>query len=225
MFIGRDHYHPNHAARSAGFTILELMVAASVFTVVLLVVAVGVLSYTNSYFKGINSSKTQAATRSVMDALVQSIQFGKSVTWPSGGSGGVAGICVDNTLYAYHIGQEVTDTSPQSGLHQGFHGLITVTGGDCSGPLPASIISTLSAPGTAQLAGARELLGRNMRLGDLTVMPNGNFYTIHVRILYGDDDLLTSTSNWANATCLGGRPGSQFCAVSDLTTTVERRLL
>jgi hypothetical protein len=65
-----------------------------------------------------------------------------------------------------------------------------------------------------------------MRLGDLTINPlGGGAYTVHVRVIYGDSDVLTSPngSDWSNVTCQGGA-GSQFCAVSDLTTTVQTRL-
>lgn len=221
MSIKHISYQREHeqSAREDGFTILELMVASAVFTVILIVIAVGVLSYTNSYYKGINSSKTQEATRAIMDTLVQSIQFGKIVK-PLSGTGGVLGLCIDNTLYSYMIGQEVVDSVP--GTDQGYHGLVSTTGGDCTGATPA-------VPATQTLLnGSRELLGQRMRLGDLEVTPGGNLYTIRVRVLYGDDDVFTPTvsgsTNWANEKCQGG-PGSQFCAVSDLTTTVERRLL
>lgn len=212
--------HGEHA-KQAGFTILELMVASAVFTVILIVIAVGVLSYTNSYYRGINSSKTQEATRAIMDTIVQSIQFGQGLPKQLSGSGGALGLCIDNTLYSYKIGQEITD-APPFGAHQGYHGLVSTVGGDCTGATP-------SVPTTQTLAGSsRELLGQRMRLSDLAVTPSGNLYTIRVRVLYGDDDAFTpvvsGSTNWANENCQGG-PGSQFCAVSDLTTTVERRLL
>ena len=204
-----------------GFTILELLVSTSVFTIVLLIVAVGAVSFTNSYYKGIASSKTQAATRSIIAEVAQSIQFGKSIV-PLTGAGGVRGVCIDNTLYSYLIGQEVIDNAPQAGLHQGYHGLVVTTGGDCTAATPA-------IPAVANLpAGSRELLGQHMRLSDLSVTQTGNLFTIRARVMYGEDDLFIPTigaaPNWSQEFC-AGRAGSQFCSVSDLTTTVERRLL
>src|SRR6185312_7743076 len=99
--------------QSQGFTILELMIAASVFSIILLVVAVGVINFTNSYYKGITTSKTQDAARSIMNTLTQSIQFGQTVTLPTYNSGAnTYGMCIDNTLYAFRLGQEVTDAVP-----------------------------------------------------------------------------------------------------------------
>lgn len=220
--------HKNLPSRAqAGFTILELLVATTVFAVILLVVAVGVIRFTDSYYKGITSSKTQTTTRAVTAEISQSIQFGKNVSFLS--SSGVSGICIDNTLYSYKLGQQVTDIAPFA-AHQSYHGLIATVGGDCTGGIPAAIITALNAPPTGSLpSGSRELLGQHMRLGALTVAPAGNLYTIRVKVIYGDDDLLYPLvfggTVWSNEICNGQVAGAQFCAVSDLSTTVEQRLL
>jgi hypothetical protein len=65
-----------------------------------------------------------------------------------------------------------------------------------------------------------------MRLGALTIESlDGGAYSVHVRVIYGDSDVMTSPngSDWSNVICKGGA-GSQFCAVSDLITTVQPRL-
>lgn len=212
-----------HPKRQSGFTILELMIAAGVFSVILLIVAVGVISFTNRYYKGITTSKTQAAARSIMNTLVQSIQFGQNVILPTYNAGTTTyGMCIDDTLYAYRLGQEVIDNSPNSSKHQGYHGLVAMSG--CS--LPATL------PASANLASGRELLGEHMRLNDLSIQQNGDLYTIHLRVVYGEDDLLLqplpgNVPAWSPAkeTCAGNQAGTQFCAVADLTTTVEKRLL
>lgn len=213
--------HTHNPRHQRGFTILELMIASTVFMVVLLVIAIGVISFTNSYYKGITASKTQATARSVINLIASSIQLGQQVTLKSV-AGGVSSVCVDNTYFVYQTGVQVTDTAPQAGKHQGYHGLVESTGGDCSGMSPVM-------PGSGALpASSRELLEQHMRLGALTVTQSGNTYTIRVKVLYGDDDLLTATTpafTWANEACQGGIEGEQFCAVSDLTTTVEKRML
>jgi hypothetical protein len=45
---------------------------------------------------------------------------------------------------------------------------------------------------------------------------------VQVRVIYGDDDLLSNPTA-ANANCKS-QAGSQFCAVSDLTTVVVKRV-
>jgi prepilin-type N-terminal cleavage/methylation domain-containing protein len=59
----------------AGFTIVELMIATLVFAVVLILITVGVLTFTRSFFKGINQSRTQNAARTVIETISQGIQF------------------------------------------------------------------------------------------------------------------------------------------------------
>jgi len=205
-------------SREHGFTVLELMIATTVFAVILLVIAAGVISFTTSYYKGVTSTKTQATTRAVIADLSQAIQLSTGVNLGLTGGDGTRGICIDNTLYSYRIGQEIVDSAP--GADQGYHALVKDPSfGACAAGPSASQwgSSTLPSP-------LRELLGKNMRLGVLDVQNpgGGDLYTIHVRIIYGDDDLLTSTT-WPTTTCKSGA-GSQFCAVSDLTTSVVRRL-
>jgi len=224
MSVARSSRRGSHGCQGgqSGFTILELMIASGVFAVILLIVAVGVISFTNRYYKGITTSKTQAAARDVMNTLSQAIQFGQFVSLPVyNGAGTTYGMCIDDTLYAFRPGQEVTDAAPFT-AHQGYHGLVAMHG--CS--LPATL------PAIANLANGRELLGEHMRINSLQVTQNGDLYTIHLRIVYGDDDLLRqplpgNVPAWltANETCSGSQSGTQFCAVADLTTTVEKRLL
>lgn len=214
--------------QQAGFTVLELTIASAIFAVILLVMAVGVIRITDDYYKGITSSTTQSTARSIMADIVEAIQFSKSVLYiaPNPGSGNVGGYCVDNTLYAFKIGQEVVSSPSSSSPNQGYHGLVKTTGVPCTSGWKPTL------PSTPDLSpGSRELLGQNMRLALLSVTPimtSKNLYSVRVRIIHGDDDLLFPTignnPTWSSETCAGST-GSQFCAVTDLTTTVEQRLL
>lgn len=219
----------------AGFTIIELLVATSVFSLILLVITTGILSFTKQYYKGVISSTTQNTARSIMAEITQTIQFGSTIK-PNLGGGGSKGFCVDNKLFSYETGKQVTDNGGTAGLHQGYHALIRsqLTSGCTDTTVP------LAMPNTSTLASdQRELLANHMRLAALDVSPVGTgglLYSVHVRVVYGDDDLLCSPSGGdcssnAVSTNLGARDltckgniGSQFCAVSDLRTTVQKRL-
>jgi hypothetical protein len=121
----------------------------------------------------------------------------------------------------------VTDNSPSQQLDQGYHGLLVDEAGACSSGPTAAIQKNLKSgnSGIAALgSGVRELLNQHMRVGVLNInTTNGNIYTIEIEVIYGDNDLLASTTNFANESCKS-ISGSQFCAVADLTTTVEKRL-
>lgn len=206
---------------SGGFTVLELLIATLVFSVILLVITAGVMSFTRQYYKGIVASKTQSTARAIMGEITQSLQFGRTITvFPT--TSGKDGFCIDNKLFSYVTGQQV-ETSPVSAKHQGYHGLVVdSSGGTCS----SASAALLSVPNSAALpkpATQRELLSDHMRIGQLSVTsPTPGLYEVKLRVIYGDDDLLSSTA-WATARCKGNT-GSQFCSVSELTTTVQKRL-
>src|SRR5690349_14114335 len=73
--ISRSKQHTEHRGQK-GFTIVELMVATLVFSVVLLVVTVGIMQFTRSYYRGAIQAKTQDTARTVIDNITQSLQFG-----------------------------------------------------------------------------------------------------------------------------------------------------
>lgn len=218
--------------RSAGFTLLELLVATSIFAVILLVVTAGILSFSRQYYKGVVSSTTQNTARAIMADATQAIQFGSTVQPNLGGKG----FCVDNKLFSYQTGRQVTDGGGVAARHQGYHGLIlsSIASGCSASTAPLAMPASSTLP-----AGQRELLANHMRLAalDVTADPtDSTLYTVHVRVVYGDDDLLCSVAagdcssssmsvnlDKADLACKGNT-GSQFCAVSDLTTTVQKRL-
>ena len=61
--------------KNSGFTIIELMIATSVFAVVLVVAASGILAIGMLYYKGVTSSRTQEAARSISNTIANTIQF------------------------------------------------------------------------------------------------------------------------------------------------------
>lgn len=221
---------------SKGFTIIELMVATVVFSVILLVLTNGIIQMGRTYSRGLTESKTNDITRTALDDISQAIQFsGGTITGVSPAAlltspdGSTRGFCINGRMYSFRQGVKVT---------AGAHGLVASNPGTCAGQQPQNL------PTVA--AGSQELLGENMRVANLTVAQsatNPQLYTISLRVVNGDDDLLcdltpapgncsasatmTSLAIIAAAedlSCKNLRAGAQFCAVSELNTTVERRL-
>lgn len=208
-----------------GFTIIELMVATMAFSVILLAITVGVLHFSNAYYKGVNSSATQDVARSIIDTLAQAVEFsGGSVvsashqgTFAVPGSGSTVNVtvqtyCIGNKHFDFILGKELGKEiyAPAAGFT--LYETTPASGASCT-PLTA-----------APITGGQELLNPNMRLSNLSITsPLGNgIYTIKVRVVYGDSDLLSNPTA-TNANCLV-QTGSQFCAVSELTTTVQSRI-
>lgn len=222
----------NIIIKESGFTIIELMIATLVFSVILLIITSGVLSFTKSYYRGVNSANLQDTVRSVNDAIIQDVQFSGGVITPTVVPPGSPGyFCAGGKIYAYTPGFKYDGITPSALTNAGLYEEDQV--GACAAP-------TFS-PG----ANGKELLSTNMRVSKLTLAPvtapNGaTLYNLTIRVVFGDDALLcsrsaspTSCSSNTNLTLAQLRnsdlqcktlQGSQFCAVSELTSTIEERL-
>lgn len=213
--------------RSAGFTIVELMIATLVFSTILVMITAGVLYFSRTYYASINRANTQNTARAVIASISQGIQFTGTAIATTADTGS-SYFCTGGNMYIFKPGvqyQGATATAANPGLYV----------------VP-------SPSGCASLAGvnynrpdAQQLLGKGMRIASLTVTSIGNqLYNITLTLAYGDNDLLcapqsvsgscasntTLTDTQLAATDVTCKPktGSQFCAVSPLNTTVQRRV-
>jgi prepilin-type N-terminal cleavage/methylation domain-containing protein len=214
----KAHTHP----KSYGFTIVELLVALAVFSVVLVVVTAAIIQISRVYYKGFTETQVQTTARTVMDTISQGIQFGGGtiIGTPTSQTPGTSyAFCLGNQEYSFRPGYQLVDTTP--GIDQTNNALVVRTTAACSGT---------SAQNLAGAVTGREMLAPRMRLSKMVVKSVGtNLYQIQIRLVYGDDDLLVSPSGSPNgpkatdAACKG-QDGRQFCAVSELNTTVIRRV-
>ena len=213
-----------------GFTIIELLIASLVFSIFLLIVTSMIIQISHTYYKGIIASKTQETARSITANISQAIQFGGGVGISYDNTGY---ICTGSARFRFKLGQQVVDSGSPA-ADQGFHALV-LDQGTCPPPFGGGI----SAVPQALAADVQELVPTKMRLAKLNITPvaGTNLYTITVRVVYGDLDLVCSPSVvgdcTSTATTTSGinddltckqLAGSQFCAASELTTTVEKRV-
>jgi prepilin-type N-terminal cleavage/methylation domain-containing protein len=211
-------HQADHKSIQAGFTIIELLIATLVFSVVLILITTGILTFTKSYYQGINQSNTQNAARTILDNVSQAIQFsGVAVTSPITPNNGSQGVCVGSQRYSFLLGGQLWDDgTPDAAQHQVSHALMLDNSGLCTGA-PAQNLKGTPVAGT-------ELLQPRMRLSNLVVTGLGNgLYKVTVRVVYGDDDLLNNPTG-TDASCKVSISGSQYCAQSELSTTVQRRI-
>lgn len=212
-----------------GFTIVEFLVATTVFSIILLVVSMAILQIGKAYRRSMNVSNTQAATRNLVDTVAQSIQFSAgskiNATFPPP-SDTTVGFCFGNKQFLYVTGRQISQTTGSTKTENAF---VVREHNNCGGE---SIIGGVSSAGSP-----KELLGKGMRLSRFSVSGGGRIYTVSARVVYGDDDLLCSPSvagscapagtltnyNLSDLTCKSGS-GSEFCAVSDLSVRVQQRL-
>jgi prepilin-type N-terminal cleavage/methylation domain-containing protein len=229
---------------TTGFTLVELMIAAAVFTVVLLLISTGLINVGRMFFKGVNSSNTQETISNIVNDIADSIRLsGEAVSIINPNADGTQGFCVGTRQYSYLLNSQLTDDAPVGG--QSNHVLVVNRLPSCSGTITAQALRGASSPQ------GKELLSPKMRLTKLSLCMPGqgatptcptpsaigsNIYQVTVRVVFGDDDLLCSPSagdcnnitmstnlNNPDLTCKN-TIGSQFCSVAELTTSVYKRI-
>ncbi len=223
--------HQKQKSIQAGFTIVEMMMATMVFSVIMLVAAGTVVRFTTNFQRGVIATTTQNTARSVIDTISQSLQL-----YGDNFSNTATGYCIGSTAYSYVLGRQLRSDGQRHVLVEQKEGL----------PLGCGTIQNL-ASNPANPAG-QELLSENMRLAQFDITPrNDGLFDLTIRVVYGDDDLLcvagvndssakdcSSPSPMANVASLSkeelknlqckGQKGSQYCAVSEITTTIQRRV-
>lgn len=236
-----------------GFTIIELLIATTVFSVVLLVVMSAIVQMGRLYYKSNTMSRTQEMTRSVLDDVTRAIQYSPAqiVTHRAAvpADPAVTGLCIGGRRYSMALGRQLDKTvTTQRTL------VSDQVSGTCASAQPLS-------GGAAVTATSKELLSDKMRIVKLDVQPafmsSSSAYRVTVRVIYGDNDLIcnnavagaceSASTILSNADietiarsqaspvgstsvvsstlqCKNIRSGSEFCATAELSTIVERRL-
>src|SRR5690348_3775172 len=117
---------PTIRTRNSGFTIIELLIATAVFSVVLVIVTTGIIQFSRVYYKSVNEANTQAAARNIMDTVSQAIQFGggkvQGTTTGAITAGNSYDFCIGNNEYSYRPGFQLVDGTP--GANQTQHSFV-----------------------------------------------------------------------------------------------------
>lgn len=217
-----------------GFTIVELMIATMVFSAIMIIASATIVRFTSMFQRGLTETTTQNAARAIIDDVSSQLQTtslnGFSLVQATNST---QGYCIQQVRYNYRLGQPIGTNGVPGGLVKQDQGLPEGCG-------PAADIAS------ARPADGQELLGQNMRLAKFSVNENADMslFAVEVTVAYGDDDLLCSRfvtgscqegAAQLNPTQLSdpevlsglqcrGSAGSQYCAVTSLSTTVKRRL-
>lgn len=210
----------------SGFTIIELIVASSIFAVILLLCAIAITSIGKLYYKGITSTATQEVARTVVDEIKADFELSGGYYIKVNDDGtptGAKGFCIGSHLYSYK-------RSPQKIGIDGSGNVLVVRDYDsCDIAPPAgpdNVSTGNDVNGVNVSAQWRELLGPNMRLSNFTLTPPAppldvrpQSLAIEVNIVAGEDDLIDLVLGRCNV-----GSGSQFCASSPLSAYAVRRL-
>jgi type II secretory pathway pseudopilin PulG len=216
-----------HPVQQAGFTIVELLIATTIFTVVVLLVTVGIITIGRNYYKGITTARTQETLRSIEQDITQLIQVSGNTTIVTGTSAsGINTTCIGDTRFTYVLNKPLaTSGDALTDNHVLWMDKITSGGGCLPDPttqesefkkakpnIPNSVVSNFN----------REVLANNMRVTTFNVIdvPGSNhmLYQVEIGLAYGEDDL------FVGGNCRSINEGGQFCAKASVKTYVKRRL-
>lgn len=223
--------------KNNGFTIVEFLIASTVFTIVLVTALGLIVSFTRHFYKAVNSSTTQSGARTIITAVSNAIEFAPQdsiVTSASNNSTGVDSYCIGYTQFDYKLYAE-----------QGYNSKNAIW--ETNSAIPNGTCTTNSTPQSTSII----LLSNNMRLINFNVSPVAQDcldqcnYRVTAVVAYGNNSVLCNTSKYQNCTTNGSdnasvtngwssltssttgcvqTVGTQFCDVASLTSTIGMRL-
>ncbi|MCL4358169.1 prepilin-type N-terminal cleavage/methylation domain-containing protein [Patescibacteria group bacterium] len=231
-----------------GFTIIELMIATTVLSILLLLSSMVLVNVGSLFSKGVNMSNVQNDARSIIQQVASDIQFSGSTLNDGGPTNAISYIYVDYgypvTVYAYCFGDirySFVDASSWISIPGDFapsnwpHELWRdkMTGQDSCSPLNIGESNPTCDGNTTCLSsqGGSELTGDNMHLATFNIVAyNAQLYGIFVGLVFGKSYMFVPNSSGNPAVVNGDyqcntAQGQQYCATSYLHTLADERLV
>jgi prepilin-type N-terminal cleavage/methylation domain-containing protein len=190
-----------------GFTIIELMIAMTVFSAAMVIVLAGVIVISRQYQQASNRVAMEEATRNIHQQIGDSIRFsGVSVT-NSSPSGDWVATCVGNLMFVYPISTPFAGSIDQFNSRNS--GLFVKQDGDCNVPAdvgPSGAVNVL--PGGAKVT--------RFSVTDTEILTT---------FAKSPGDLLTIPASGGQVTCNITITGREFCAAVSMQSSVVRRVI
>jgi prepilin-type N-terminal cleavage/methylation domain-containing protein len=203
--------------KSQGFTIVELLIATLIFSIVLVLLLTVFVQISRMFYKGVMMSRTQEDTRNVVQSVASDIQFSQTASNFTAGSAPSSGMfCVGLHRYKYRIGYQLGSSSVNDiGIYRDN---VSFSSG-CNAAAPGS--------------GGVELLDGGMQVNALSLNCANSRCVIDIRVVFyaGVPDMFHSniaaysSQPWLapDAECTGALTDSQYCATAEYNTTVLQR--
>ena len=208
-----------------GFTIVELLIAISVFSALLIIIVYAFLYGLNTFSKAQVVSKTQEVSRSIEQNISQSFSLTAAgsytpITSFTNTNNEITsqGFCLGQYRYSYVLDEQLTSTNNYGLLQDTIQGGCSTS--TVSVDLSANLPTTLNTP--------KQLLGNNMRISNFTITPSTPLnssavgYQLVMEIDYGNN--LKAGTNGYKYQCPSGNISSSFCAVAKIDTIIFQRI-
>jgi prepilin-type N-terminal cleavage/methylation domain-containing protein len=193
--------------RQQGFTIIELLIATTVFGTLLTIATAGFLGIGNIFYKGVALTQTQNVSSQIINDISSNIQRASTVSTDQYTPGGYHYYCIGGVRYTF-LPQHELDTSVAENYSLGASANY--------GLLKDTLASADSCP-TPCVSMTLDVI-RNV------AVPADPIYTVSIVIAYGDDDTFNNVGNPNTIECTGTLSNQRFCAVNRQTTSVYQGL-
>ncbi len=212
---------PKQIKSSEGFTIIELMIATTIFAVIMIITTTAILGISKTYIQGLVESQNQNTTRRIISEISQDIQYNNQATINIGGiqhlnSTSPRGwFCIGQDVYVVNLDHEIQNSSDFA--------LIRYSSSSCPSSQPA-IISGLPPNGSYNKGSVEELLTSNQQLSRFSILYSTNgYYSVSTTVAYGNDFMPgpAVAKNGLIYECNTSSYGLNFCSISSLTNSVE----
>lgn len=187
----------------AGFTLVELMIAITVFSVAILVATSGAVVVGRMYQQSVTKAKLLTAAREIQGQFTQEIQYSGTVPVLSPDPiGGLNALCIGNTRYLWS-----TDTNNNKLIKEEFVNEAPCT----SKESPSGDLPKITNP-----------LPKSARVTKFYYDGDSGIYSLSIRFVLGDDDMFED--NDIKKSCKANILGSEFCATVELDNQVARKV-
>jgi prepilin-type N-terminal cleavage/methylation domain-containing protein len=106
-----------------GFTIIELIIATAVLSLMLVLITVLMINIGNLYYKGINQSRVQDSVRNINDSIGDQIKLSDNAPTPgtSTTDSNTHAYCIGDKRYTYVLGAQIGKDKPVGSTNPYLH--------------------------------------------------------------------------------------------------------
>jgi prepilin-type N-terminal cleavage/methylation domain-containing protein len=182
----------------SGFTVVELMIAIAVFSVILLIATVAVIQLGRNYQQAATKSRLLDTSREIHAQIAQSYQYGKQYSTSS--PGGYSTFCTGTTRYIWQL--DVVNALWQD-------------------EIAGASDSECESSGGPKLS-AKRLLPEGARVIEFDPTQINGGLEVSTRFVIGENDMFEDGD--PSKSCISSVIGGEFCAVVPLKSTIIKKV-
>ncbi len=188
--------------KQAGFTVVEFLIAISIFSTIMILAITVIMSISKLYQKASYTSQLNSTSRNLHQELAVNLTYHSQYVVLEAGD--KQGFCVGNDVYYYEL-------SSDSNIYEGLYKAQKTSTDPCT----QAVVSTILANGV-------NLLPKNGFVTKLSIITDTSMRRIETSFRVGTADMFEGDNVGNN--CRSTLRGGDFCSVVDYNSNVRSRL-